>query len=188
MLEIITVDQLRKEIGDPTRGKRFADNVQDAYLQEIIDFHTNNAVESARALLSSSDLSGSTLFQPVSISLTGTDVKKGAIPPTYFPFAIKAIGGSGKPLDAVRGLEHVVYSSPVTVYGFDIHGANVFVSPSTETTVTLYLANEDALIKEYAAAVVDNARKAIIKEASDMLVRLQQGAINELKIDQGVEP
>lgn len=175
---VITVQELREEVGDPTTDVRFAGNVTDEMLKGIIDRHTAQLERLALQRLEEGRRKPVKDLTPVQVDVS-TDTAfpglgKGRINGNYFPYATKCIVQTpsehqGRSLQFDGDIMNTVGKSPFTKYRFSIEDQELIISPSDVTKVTVMLAKNEDAIAEMTADVLDETNKSIIESARFMI-------------------
>lgn len=176
--EIIGVDQLRDEIGDPTTNTQFAGYVSDVMLQNIIDRHIDWLESQAHQRVQEGQAKPVKRVDPVTISLseqsTMPGVATGPLSADRFPYATEGIITSpseyeGESLDykpnLIREAKKVFYDA----FFFDIEDDTVIAYPNDVTEVTLFCPPKDKAVREIMADMFAEVNQNIIQRARQMM-------------------
>lgn len=177
--EIITVDQLREEIGDPTTNSQFASYVTDDMLRGIIDRHVSWLENQALQRLKEGTQKPISQTDAVEIDLKGQShlpgVASGTLRDFYFPYATEGVVQSpsehaGNSLDWNPNLyqktQKIFYNG---AYFFDIEDRDVIVYPSDVDKITLHCPPTEHAVQEIMADMVTDVNANIIERATQMI-------------------
>lgn len=173
--EIITVDQLREEIGDPTTSTQFASHISDSTLQAIIDRHIDWMESQSLQRIEEGTRKPVERTEPVEISVstnsTNPGLTVGQIGSSYFPYATEGV--IRDPMDyrgdALDWQPNLFRESQKIFFNgarmFDIENRNVLVYPSDVDAITLYLSTKENAIREIMADQIAKVNDRIIERA-----------------------
>lgn len=146
--KIITLTQLRAQIGRVTDDPRFSEGIEDSVLQGIIDRHVDEFDSRAEEMLFTDQVPREALrhlSEPVEIELTtDTMVARGDMPAGYIRWSYGAFDSNAKMLGYEDGLLVYAEVSPFATSRYRISGAHVEVLPKDLDSVQLYLVTTDA--------------------------------------------
>jgi hypothetical protein len=181
--EIIDVDQLREEVGDPTTNSQFGSYVSDSMLQGIIDRHVDWLESQTHQRLKEGAAKPIKRVNPVSVDLAEENafpgLASGTLDPDYFPYATEGIitspsTYSGEALDYKRNLIRESKKVFYDAYFFDIENNTVLVTPKDVTKVTLFCPTRNMAIREVMADVISDVNANIIQRTRQMIQAREQ--------------
>lgn len=177
--QIISVNQLREEIGDPTTNTQFAGYVSDDMLRGIIDRHVDWMESQALQRLEEGTRKPVKQTDPVEVSLENRTelpgIAVGNLGENYFPYATEGVVQSpsdhqGKSLDwqpnLIREAQKIFHNG---AYLFDIEDDDVLVYPETIERVTVFAPSRTKAVEEIMADMVSEINNNIINKARTMM-------------------
>ena len=172
--EIISVEDLRQEIGDPTENPQFASYISDETLQHIIDRHVDWLESQAFQRLKENRAKPVKQTEQVTLECTQDSSVPGLtvaqLDDGYFPYGREGVvvgpaEHAGQTLEYTFNLFQRVKKSFHEFYGFDIENNVVLVSPAEVTDVTLYLPKRIYAVREIMADTISDVNANIIERA-----------------------
>lgn len=176
---MISVDQLRSEIGSPTADVREAAAVTDGELQNLIDRKTKildriTKQRMEKRVLQNTPPSATHVFEEEQISLSPNgDVAQGSITTNHYPLTYApATDGSGWfSYDSNLETESIGFFDRRR---FKFIGKDVIVIPPDTSSITLRLPEKDKAQKTVAADVIEKVNRKIKEEATQMVQQKAQ--------------
>lgn len=176
---IITVDQLREEIGDPTTSPQFAGHITDSMLQGVIDNHVDWLEQQTYQRIQEGSAKPIKRTDPVEVSVSQNsripELASGNLHPNYFPYAtegrVRQPGSyEGKPLDYRPRLSSearkIWYDE---AFMFDIEDRNVLVYPKDVEEITIFLPTVNHAVQEVMSDMMADVNNNIINRARKMV-------------------
>jgi hypothetical protein len=174
---IISVDQLRDEIGDPTTNTQFAGHITDSMLQGIIDNHVDWLEKQAYQRLQEGKAKPVKRTEDVAITLSQNapfpELATGTLGSNHFPYATEAIVKSpstynGEPLDydprLITKAKKIFYDA----FMFDIENRDVLVYPKDVEEITVMVPRLEDAIEEIMGDIFSEVNNNIINRARQM--------------------
>lgn len=187
MKSLITVEELREEIGAPTRDSAEAGYVADKHLGPIIE-RAEEAIDDmvaqrlAQYAAESRQPIDDSKFETVQVNLDRVrGMAEGEIPETYYPFTFHpATSEQGRVFEYDRNAESINQSTLFEKRRFRIKGDKVRATPETTSVLYLTVAPKDVLRAAVAADIIPDLNQQIIQQARQMLqARIEEGIRQE---------
>jgi len=189
---VISVTQLRSEIGGATSDTRDAGGITDTELRNIIDRHEELVETAVVARLASGghNLTGS-LVTDEAVAVTTDDgnplVSSAEIPSEYFPWVFKATDASGNDISYDPDIfETASNNGGIFIKRrFCVFGDRIYVLPVGSATIKVIVGDYDEIVSSVAPDIVESATQTIISEARQMLqAKIVEGS-RQLKLETG---
>lgn len=191
-MSVISVTQLRAEIGGATEDLRDVGGMSDVHLRNIIDRHSELVETGVLSRLVNGEAPPlGTLVQLASLTVAESAnnplVAEGKIPPQYFPWVFRMIDSSGNTFDYDRDLflTASMNGGKFVKRRYTIHGDKVYCMPDAAATHKITVGMYDEVVESVAPDLVEQARQLIIAEAKQMLASRVAEGTRQLRSDMG---
>lgn len=189
---IISLDQLRSEIGSPTADPREAAAVLDEELQSIIDRGKTEMKNRVKARLEERVMkntapSASRIMERVGVPLkTGGRFAEGSVPPSYYPMSFGTATSEDEKLYSFESSLDVESNGFFDRRRFKFVGNGVIVIPSDTEKLYMRLPNKTETNKSVGAEVISAVNQKIIQQATQMVQKKAQvgGDLEQSDLDQ----
>lgn len=191
-MSVISVTQLRAEIGGATEDLRDVGGMSDVHLRNIIDRHSELVETGVLARLKQGEIPPlGTLVTMATLTVAASAsnplVAEGKIPPQYFPWIFRMVDSSGNSFEYEGDIFLLASNNggKFTKRRFGIHGDKVYVLPPTGASHKITVGGYSEVLYSMAPDLVEQARQMIIAEAKEMLrTRVAEGT-RQLRSDMG---